>query len=305
MNQQDCYFDEDDLDGYQEGTSFKGKDALKIFMESVKSFPTLTREENDELLRKYQVSSEEEKNVIRDQIVEGNIRLVISSAFRIAGLFKNTSGQRNNGLIMDFIQEGSEGLSRAVEDYDPSRGNAFSTVATTYITRAIYGFLNDDFNQIRIPHQIMEKQRLIQRTETELSNRLGRKPTEEEIAEALPSSSKMKADEINSVKAFSQMNQIMPLDGMTEDGKPDKASMIPSDDMTPQEYSQRNELEEKLRDAIQTLTPTMQYILKHRYPTDGTTVWTLSKLGDELNLSLERVRQIEQEAIGILREKLK
>ena len=119
--------DEDlDIDDLDNGSSIKGKDAYQMFMDSIRLYPKFTQEENLEKLKEYKAADDEDKIALLDEIVEGNIRLVIKYANEIASqAVSNAEEGGTRGLKMDLIQEGSQALSKAIVDFDPARGYAF------------------------------------------------------------------------------------------------------------------------------------------------------------------------------------
>lgn len=296
--------DEDlDLDDLDNGSSIKGKDAYQMFMDSIRQYPKFTQEENLEKLKEYKEADEEDKIALLDEIVEGNIRLVIKYANEIAAQTVLNADNGARGLKMDLIQEGSQALSKAIEDFDPSRGYAFSTLAVTYIKRAMFAFLNNSSRMIHVPQQILDRHRLITRAIDELKKKNASDPSYDEIASYLNNGLTAEDIEENCLIFKS-------IDVKTIDERPDfdhdkkTIAAVPSDEMNPQEASERQELIDKLAKATESLTPTMRFILSHRYPEDGSTPWALRELSVKLNLSIERVRQIEEEAKAKLREML-
>ena len=297
--------DEDlDIDDLDNGSSIKGKDAYQMFMDSIRLYPKFTQEENLENLKEYKAADDEDKIALLDEIVEGNIRLVIKYANEIASqAVSNAEEGGTRGLKMDLIQEGSQALSKAIVDFDPARGYAFSTLAVTYIKRAMFAFLNNSSRMIHVPQQILDRHRLITKAIDELKKKNATDPSYEDVAEYLHNGLTAEDIEENCL-VFKN------IDVKTIDERPDidndkrTIAAVPSDEMNPQEASERQELIEKLAKATESLTPTMRFIISHRYPEDGSTPWTLRELSVKLNLSIERVRQIEEEAKAKLREML-
>lgn len=297
--------DEDfDLDDVDSGSSINGKDAYQMFIETISSFPKFTSQENLEKIMEYQAAEGDEKTALLDCIVEGNIRLVIKYAIEIAShAAPNSSEKSVRGLRMDLIQEGSQALAKAVKDFDAERGYAFSTLAVTYIKRAMYAFLNTNSRMIYLPQQVLDRHRLISRASDELIKKTGEKPTYEEIANYLNNG--LTASDVQENCLIFNGVEVKSIDGNPEEDNNNKnLNDVPSQDMNPQEVSERQEQIEKLEKARKSLTPIMNFIISHRYPSDDSEPWTLRELSEELNLSKERVRQLENEAKEKLREML-
>ncbi len=298
------YEDDYDMEDIDEGSSINGKDAYQMFIETINKFPKFSSEENLEKIKEYQAADGDEKISLLDSIVEGNIRLVVKYAIEIAShAAPNSSEKSIRGLRMDLIQEGSQALAKAIKDFDVNRGYAFSTLAVTYIKRAMYAFLNTSSRMIYLPQQILDKHRQIAKATEELTKSKGEKPSYQEIADYLNNGMTGKDVEENCL-IFNGM-EVKTVDARPDmDNNTDSLYNLPSEDLNPQEVSEREEQIEKLLAAKNSLTPQMNYILSRRYPSDDTEPWTLRELAKELGLSQERVRQLENEAKQKIREML-
>ncbi len=297
--------DEDfDIDEVDCGSSINGKDAYQMFIDSISTFPKFTSQENLEKIKEYHSAEGDEKIALLDSIVEGNIRLVIKYAAEIAShAAPNSSEKSVRGLRMDLIQEGSQALAKAIKDFDPARGYAFSTLAVTYIKRAMYAFLNANSRMIYLPQQILDRHRLIVRASDELVKKNGTKPTFEEVASYLNNGLTAKDIEENCL-IFNGV-EVKSMEGDSdEDNEKNALNNLPSPDMNPQEVCEKKEQMEKLEKGRKSLTPMMNFIISHRYPNDDSEPWTLRELSEELGISKERVRQLESEAKEKLREML-
>ncbi len=295
-------FDDLELDDVDEGSSADGKDAYQMFLESISRLPKYSSKENLEKIKEYQTAEGEEKTQLLNGLVEGNIRLVVKCAIEVASHSAPNSSEKNvRGLRMDLIQEGSQALCKAIKDFDLDRGYAFSTLAVTYIKRAMYAFLNTSSRMIYLPQQILDRHRQIVKASDELTKTKGGKPSFEEIASYLNNG--MTASDVEENCLIFNGVDVKTIDANpdSEDG-PSYLDTVASDDMNPQEVSEHEEQMEKLEIAKKTLTPQMKFILSHRYPTDGSKKWTLRELSDELGLSKERIRQLENEALKKLRD---
>ncbi len=224
----------------------------------------------------------------RKRLIEKNLRLVVSVAKRYRGY----------GLpFEDLIQEGNIGLMKAVEKFDPDRGFRFSTYATWWIRQAVQRAVADKGRTIRVPVHMGDKIRKMARLYNELLAELEREPTDEEVARGLGWAVEDVRDVKGAMPDATSLNQpLSSEDTASELGdflEDERASDTPGEVMREMETL-------GLQEAVERLPERHRYVLVRRYGLDDRDVATLAKLSDELNISRERVRQLQREAERML-----
>ena len=260
-------------------------DALQLFLNELRNYPLLTKEEEIELAQRIEQGDLEAK----ERMINSNLRLVVSIA-------KKYQGQELS--LLDLIQEGIFGLIRAAEKFDHRKGFKFSTYATFWIRQAIQRGLANKARTIRIPVHIGQRERKVARAERDLSARLGREPTDEEIAKE----AEIPVEQIEEVRAAART--VTSLDRpVGEDGSTSFGDLLPSDQPDLEEEIQVSLAQETLRKTVADLPEPERNVIRLRYGIDGDEPKPLRETGRRLGLSAERVRQLESRALKHLSER--
>ncbi len=260
-------------------------DPVKMYLKDIGKVPLLSPEEEIELAKKILDGDEEAKS----RLCQSNLRLVVSIAKRWAST--------NSLSFLDLIQEGNMGLLRAVEKFDYTKGFRFSTYATWWIKQAITRAIADQSRTIRLPVHMVETINRYGRTVRQLTQKLSREPTLEEIAEAM-GISESKVVEIQK-SALDPVSLETPI-GEEEDSK--MSDFIEDESAkSPMEVASQKLLHEQLMSVIDTLTPREQQVIRERYGLIDGKAKTLEEVGKEFSVTRERIRQIEAKALRKLK----
>ena len=259
-------------------------DPVRMYLKEIGQVPLLSAEEEQELARRVAEGDQSAKN----KLTEANLRLVVSIAKKYAG----------RGLhILDLIQEGNTGLIRAVDKFDYTKGNKFSTYATWWIRQAITRAIADQARTIRVPVHMVEVINKATRCNRKLVQELGREPTLEEIAEEL----NLPIEKI--IEANRTAADTLSIDTPVGDEEDTTIGSFVEDDNTPgpADATSNTLLAEALSEILNTLTEREADVLRLRFGMYDGKTHTLEEVGQIFGVTRERIRQIENKAIRKLR----
>ncbi|USD65677.1 RNA polymerase sigma factor RpoS [Vibrio sp. SCSIO 43136] len=263
----------------------KSLDATQLYLGEIGFSPLLTAEEEVLYARRALRGDE----AARKRMIESNLRLVVKISRRYS----------NRGLaLLDLIEEGNLGLIRAVEKFDPERGFRFSTYATWWIRQTIERALMNQTRTIRLPIHVVKELNIYLRTARELSQKLDHEPTAEEIAHQLDKP-------VEDVSKMLRLNERISSVDTPIGGESDKAllDIIPDvNNSDPEVCTQDDDIKHSLINWLDDLNPKQKEVLARRFGLLGYEPSTLEEVGREINLTRERVRQIQVEGLRRLRE---
>ncbi len=259
-------------------------DPVRMYLKEIGRVNLLTREEEIELAKRIENGDEEAKA----KLCEANLRLVVSIAKKFVG--------RGMGFL-DLIQEGNLGLIKAVDKFDWTKGYKFSTYATWWIRQAITRSIADQARTIRIPVHMVETINKLIRVQRQLLQDLGREATPEEVAEVMEIS-------VEKVRAIHKIAQ-EPVSLETPIGEEEDSTLgdfiKDADALAPEDAASGSMLKEQLMEALDSLSPREQKVLKLRFGLEDGRSRTLEEVGRRFDVTRERIRQIEAKALRRLK----
>jgi len=276
-------------DTIDDSMAFEGDvpDAVQMYLKEIGKTPLLTKDEERELAKRSEKGDEE----ARQRLMKANLRLVVSIAKRYVNRTPHLS-------ILDLIQEGNIGLSRAVEKFDYRRGFKFSTYATWWIRQAITRALADQSRTVRIPVHMVETISKYTQVRRQLIQELGRDPLSEEIAAEMG----IDVEKVRHIQKISQ--EVLSIETPIGDEEDSTLSdFIPDErNATPSQLTARAMLRDLIKEIMIDLTEREQQILKMRFGLDDGISHTLEEVGKAFGVTRERIRQIEAKALEKIRE---
>ena len=276
--------EEELVDPVELAAEYSLDDPVRMYLKEIGQVPLLTAEEEVDLAKRIAAGDTKAK----DKLTEANLRLVVSIAKKYSG----------RGLhILDLIQEGNTGLIRAVDKFDYTKGNKFSTYATWWIRQAITRAIADQARTIRVPVHMVEVINKATRCNRRLVQELGREPTMEEIAAEL----NMPVEKV--IEASRTAADTLSLDTPVGDEEDTTIGSFVEDDTTPgpADATANALLAEALEEILGTLTQREADVLKMRFGIYEGRTHTLEEVGKTFGVTRERIRQIENKAIRKLR----
>lgn len=259
-------------------------DPVRQYLREIGRVPLLNAEDEIEYAKRY----EKQEKRAKDKLTESNLRLVVSIAKKYIG----------RGLsLLDLIQEGNQGLIRAVEKYDWRKGFKFSTYATWWVRQAITRAIADQARTIRIPVHMVETINKLYRASRRLMQELGREPTPEEIGEQV----ELDGDRVREIFKIAQETTSLEAP-VGEDQESILGDFIPDESqLSPVDQASKQLLKDHLDEVLGTLTEREAKVLKLRFGLEGTKQMTLEEVGRVFGVTRERIRQIEAKALRKLK----
>jgi RNA polymerase primary sigma factor len=256
-------------------------------LKQISVIPLITVQEEIDLAKK--ISKGDEK--AREKMITANLRLVVKIA----------QDYSNIGLsLLDLINEGNMGLMKAVERFDPSKGGKLSTYASWWIKQSIKRALANQSKTIRLPVHMVDRVTQIRRTTQQLSENLGREPTDDELAEEM----KIPVARITHLKSVSKKPASLDSPINDEDGS-SLGDVVPdAKSVSPLENLQSKSLVGDVEKVLASLEPREADIIRLRFGLEGRDPKTLEEVGEQIGITRERVRQLQEQAIRQLRKNM-
>ncbi len=278
---------------------------VRDYLQAIGRTPLLKAEEEVKLANQIQATlplldkenlTPEEKKIVwqgqkaKQKMVQANLRLVVSIAKKY----------QNRGLsLLDLIQEGSIGLMRAAEKFDARKGYKFSTYSYWWIRQAMTRALANHARTIRLPIHIIQELNQVKKVTRQLSQKLGRKPTDSEIVEELD----IDIDKLRSLAQAAKITKTKSLNVAIDDNQTELGELLADDSTSPSDFVTELETSANIENLLHILSPKQRDVITLRYGLKDGRVMTYEQIGNILGISRERVRQIKNKAIKLIKQK--
>jgi RNA polymerase sigma factor (sigma-70 family) len=278
---------------------------VRDYLKEIGRTPLLNSEEEVKLANQIQAMllllekkdlTPEEKKIIRlgqkakQEMVKANLRLVVSVAKKY----------QNRGLSMlDLIQEGSIGLMRASEKFDAGKGYKFSTYSYWWIRQAMTRAIANHARTIRLPIHITQDLNKVKKTTRQLSQKLGRKPSDLEIAAELD----MDLDKLRALAHSARITRPKSLNATIDENQTELGQILADDSASPADFVASQEVRTQIQSLLHTLSPKQRDVIALRYGLKDGKTMTYEQIGDICGISRERVRQIKNKAMKLLKQR--
>ncbi|MGK7947718.1 MAG: sigma-70 family RNA polymerase sigma factor [Xenococcaceae cyanobacterium] len=279
--------------------------SVRDYLKAIGRTPLLKAEEEVKLANQIQATlpllekenlTPEEKKIVRQgqkakqKMVQANLRLVVSIAKKY----------QNRGLsLLDLIQEGSIGLMRAAEKFDATKGYKFSTYSYWWIRQAMTRAIANHARTIRLPIHITQDLNKIKKITRQLSQKLGRKPTDSEIVAELD----IDMDKLRSLTRAAKITSTKSLNIAIDDNQTELGEILADESNSPSDFIKDIETRDKIENLLHTLSPKQRDVITLRYGLKDGRVMTYEQIGNVCGISRERVRQITSKAMKLLKKR--